>query len=82
LRGTLFRLQGAVFVAATRAGARHQTIRASLSPSVMRTMRSISAVRTAAARMVAQRLLLPQDARARVELAAQDRLSQFALTPI
>ena len=37
----------------------------------------VAAVRTAAARIVAERLLLPQDAERAVELATQDKLSQL-----
>ena len=37
----------------------------------------VAAVRAAAARMVAERLLLPQDAERAIELATQDRLSQL-----
>jgi hypothetical protein len=77
--GTLFPLQGAVVpFAATRAERE-----ASGDPRLSTAERYadngayVAAVRSAAARMVAERLLLPQDAERAIELATQDRLSQL-----
>jgi hypothetical protein len=77
--GTLFPLQGAVIpFAATRAEreAAHDP-RPSIAERYADSAAYVGAVRAAAAQMVAERLLLPQDAERAVELAAQDRLSQL-----
>jgi len=77
--GTLFPLQGAVVpFAATRAEreAAHDP-RPSLAERYADSAAYVAAVRVAAAQMVAERLLLPQDAERAVEQAAQDRLSQL-----
>jgi hypothetical protein len=78
-KGTLFPLQGAVVpFAATRAereAARDP--RASLAERYPDDAAYLQAVRAAAAQMVAERLLLPQDAQRAAELAAQDRLSRL-----
>jgi hypothetical protein len=55
------------------AGAIHQHIDERYADSAA----YVAAVRAAAAQMVAERLLLPQDAERAVELATQDRLSQL-----
>jgi hypothetical protein len=77
--GTLFPLQGAVVpFAATRA--EREALgdpRLSLAERYPSPAAYVDAVRTAAAEMVAQRLLLPMDAERAVELAAQDRLSHL-----
>jgi hypothetical protein len=77
--GTLFPLQGAaVPFAATRAEREAAgDPRPSIAERYADSAAYIAAVRAAAARMVAERLLLPQDAERAVELAAQDRLSQL-----
>jgi hypothetical protein len=77
--GTLFPLQGAVVpFAATRAEREAaKDPRPSLAERYADHAAYVAAVRAAAARMVAERLLLPQDAERAVELAAQDRLSQL-----
>jgi hypothetical protein len=77
--GTLFPLQGAVVpFAATRAEREAaKDPRPSLAERYADNAAYVAAVRAAAARMVAERLLLPQDAERAVELAAQDRLSQL-----
>jgi Alpha/beta hydrolase domain len=77
--GTLFPLQGAVVpFAATRAeryaaGDR----RLSLAERYADNAAYVAAVRAAAARMVAERLLLPEDAARAIEAAEGDRLAQL-----
>jgi hypothetical protein len=77
--GTLFPLQGAVVpFAATRA--ERETSgdpRLSTAERYADSAAYVAAVRSAAARMVAERVLLPQDAERAIEAAAQDRLSQL-----
>jgi len=77
--GALFPLQGAVVpFAATRSereAARDP--RASLVERYADDAAYLQAVRAAAAQMVAERLLLPQDAQRALELAGQDRLSKL-----
>jgi len=77
--GTLFPLQGAVIpFAATRAerdSARDP--RPSLAERYADNAAYVNAVRAAAAEMVAERLLLPQDAERAIELAKEDKLSQL-----
>jgi hypothetical protein len=77
--GTLFPLQGAVIpIAATRAEREASgDPRPSLAERYTDNAAYIAAVRAAAARMVAERLLLPQDAERAIELATQDKLSQL-----
>jgi hypothetical protein len=77
--GTLFPLQGAVVpFAATRAEREASSDpRLSVAERYADNAAYVAAVRAAAARMVAERLLLPQDAERAVELATQDRLSQL-----
>lgn len=77
--GTLFPLQGAVIpIAKTRAEREASgDPRPSLSERYTDNAAYIAAVRAAAARMVAERLLLPQDAERAIELATQERLSQL-----
>jgi len=77
--GTLFPLQGAVVpLAATRAEREAKgDPRLSLAERYADSAAYVAAVRAAAAQMVAERLLLPQDAERAVELAAQDKLSQL-----
>jgi hypothetical protein len=77
--GALFPLQGAVVpFAATRA---EREVLGDPRPSVAERYADnaayVAAVRAAAAQMVAERLLLPQDAERAIELATQDRLSQL-----
>src|SRR5438552_57126 len=75
--GTLFPLQGAVVPSAvTRA---EREVLGDPRPSLANADSAayVAAVRTAAAQMVAERLLPPQDAERAVELATQDRLSQL-----
>jgi hypothetical protein len=77
--GALFPLQGAVVpFAATRA---EREVLGDPRPSVAERYADsaayVAAVRAAAAQMVAERLLLPQDAERAIELAKQDRLSQL-----
>jgi hypothetical protein len=75
----LFPLQGAVVpFAATRAEREASgDPRPSLAERYADNAAYVAAVRAAAAEMVAERLLLPQDAEHAVELATQDRLSQL-----
>jgi hypothetical protein len=77
--GALFPLQGAVVpFAATRA--EREALgdpRPSIAERYADDAAYVAAVRAAAAEMVAERLLLPQDAERAVELAKQDRLSQL-----
>ncbi|SHK26489.1 hypothetical protein SAMN05444159_2857 [Bradyrhizobium lablabi] len=75
----LFPLQGAVVpFAATRAEREASgDPRPSLAERYADSAAYVAAVRAAAARMVAERLLLPQDAERAIELATQDRLSQL-----
>ena len=77
--GTLFPLQGSVVpFAATRAEREASgDPRLSLAERYVDNGAYVIAVRAAAARMVAERLLLPQDAARAIELATQDRLSQL-----
>jgi hypothetical protein len=77
--GTLFPLQGAVVpISATRADREAAgDPRPSLAERYADNAAYVAAVRTAAARMVAERLLLPQDAARAIELATQDKLSQL-----
>jgi Alpha/beta hydrolase domain len=77
--GALFPLQGAVVpFAATRA---EREVSGDPRPSVAERYADsaayVTAVRAAAAQMVAERLLLPQDAERAIELATQDQLSQL-----
>jgi hypothetical protein len=77
--GALFPLQGAVVpFAATRA--EREALgdpRPSIAERYADNAAYVAAVRAAAAQMVAERLLLPQDAERAIELATQDRLSQL-----
>jgi hypothetical protein len=77
--GALFPLQGAVVpFAATRAEREASgDPRPSLAERYADSAAYVAAVRAAAAQMVAERLLLPQDAERAIELATQDRLSQL-----
>ena len=77
--GTLFPLQAAVVpFAATRAEREASgDPRPSLAERYADSAAYVAAVRAAAARMVAERLLLPQDAERAIELATQDMLSQL-----
>ncbi len=77
--GTLFPLQGAVVPFAATRAAREAAgdPRLSLAERYPDQAAYVAAVRAAAAQMVAERLLLPQDAEQAVELATQDRLSQL-----
>ncbi len=77
--GTLFPLQGAVVpFAATRAEreAAHDP-RPSLAERYPDNGAYVAAVAAAAEQMVAERLLLPEDARRAVELAGEDRLAKL-----
>ena len=77
--GTLFPLQGAVvpfaMTRAERDSARDP--RLSIAERYADENAYIAAVRAAAARQVAERLLLPEDAQRAVDLATQDKLSQL-----
>lgn len=77
--GTLFPLQGAVVpFAATRAEREAASDpRPSLAERYADNAAYVAAVRAAAAQMVAERMLLPQDAERAAERAAQDRLAQL-----
>ena len=77
--GTLFPLQGAVVpFAATRAEREAAgDPRLSVAERYADNAAYVAAVRAAAAQMVAERLLLPQDAERAIELATQDKLSQL-----
>ena len=77
--GTLFPLQGAVVpFAATRAEREAAgDPRPSLAERYPDNAAYLNAVRAAAARMVAERILLPQDAERAIDLATQDKLSQL-----
>jgi Alpha/beta hydrolase domain len=77
--GALFPLQGAVVpFAATRAEREASgDPRPSVAERYADSAAYVTAVRAAAAQMVAERLLLPQDAERAIELATQDRLSQL-----
>jgi alpha/beta hydrolase family protein len=77
--GALFPLQGAVIpFAATRADREASgDPRPSLAERYADSAAYVAAVRKAAAQMVAERLLLPQDAERAIDLATQDRLSQL-----
>jgi len=77
--GALYPLQGGVVpFAATRAQREAAgDPRPSIAERYVDDTAYVAAVRDAAARMVAERLLLPQDAQRAIELAAQDRLSQL-----
>jgi hypothetical protein len=77
--GTLFPLQGAVVpFAATRAEreAAHDP-RLSLAERYADGSAYVAAVRAAAAEMVAERLLLPEDAQRAIEAAGQDQLARL-----
>jgi hypothetical protein len=78
-KGTLFPLQGAVIPFAATRAERETTRdpRASLAERYPDDAAYTQAVRAAAAQMVAERLLLPQDAQRAVDLAAQDRLAKL-----
>lgn len=81
--GTLFPLQGAaVAFAATRAE-RQATAdpRLSIEERYPDAQSYVGAVRAAAERQVSERLLLPQDAKRAVDLAAQDQLSKLNPDP-
>jgi hypothetical protein len=77
--GTLFPLQGAVVpFAATRAEREAAgDPRLSIAERYADNAAYVAAVKAAAAQMVAERLLLPQDAERAVELAMQDKLSKL-----
>jgi hypothetical protein len=77
--GALFPLQGAVVpFAATRAEREAAgDPRLSVAERYTDSAAYVAAVRAAAAQMVAERLLLPQDAERAIALATQDRLSQL-----
>jgi hypothetical protein len=77
--GALFPLQGAVVpFAATRAEREASgDPRLSIAERYADDAAYVAAVQAAAAEMVAERLLLPQDAERAVELATQDRLSKL-----
>jgi hypothetical protein len=77
--GTLFPLQGAVAPFALTRAAREATgdTRLSVAERYADDAAYVAAVRSSAARMVAERLLLPQDAERAIEAAAQDKLSQL-----
>ena len=77
--GALFPLQGAVVpFAATRAEREASgDPRLSIAERYADSAAYVGAVRAAAAQMVAERLLLPQDAERAIELATQDKLSQL-----
>ncbi len=78
-KGTLFPLQGAVVPFATNRAQREaaRDPRLSLAERYADDAAYIQAVRAAADQMVAERLLLPQDAQRAVDLATQDRLSRL-----
>jgi hypothetical protein len=78
-KGTLFPLQGAVIPFAATRAERETTRdpRASLAERYPDDAAYTQAVSAAAAQMVAERLLLPQDAQRAVDLAAQDRLARL-----
>ncbi len=77
--GTLFPLQGSVVPFAATRTEREAAgdPRLSVAERYADNAAYVAAVRAAAARMVAERLLLPQDAERAADLAAQDRLSQL-----
>jgi hypothetical protein len=77
--GALFPLQGAVVPFATTRGDRERQHdpRLSLEERYGDRAAYVRSVRAAAARLVAERLLLPQDAQRAEELADQDKLSQL-----
>ena len=77
--GTLFPLQGAVAPFALTRAAREAAgdPRLSVAERYADDAAYVAAVRSSAARMVAERLLLPQDAERAIEAAAQDKLSQL-----
>jgi hypothetical protein len=77
--GTLFPLQGAVVPFASTRAERYAAgdRRPSLAERYADNAAYVSAVRAAAARMVAERLLLPEDAARAIEAAEQDRLAQL-----
>ena len=77
--GTLFPLQGAVVpFAATRAEREASgDPRLSVAERYADNAAYVAAVQKAAAQMVAERLLLPQDAERAIELAKQDKLSRL-----
>ena len=77
--GTLFPLQGAVVPFAVTRAEREaaQDPRLSLEERYPDSAAYVAAVRAAAARMVAEGLLLPKDAEHAIGLATEDRLSQL-----
>ncbi len=77
--GTLFPLQGAVLPFAASRAEREAAgdPRPSVAERYADQAAYVAAVRAAASEMVAQRLLLPQDAERAVELATQNKLSQL-----
>ena len=77
--GTLFPLQGSVVPFAATRTEREAAgdPRVSVAERYADNAAYVAAVRAAAARVVAERLLLPQDAERAADLAAQDRLSQL-----
>jgi hypothetical protein len=77
--GVLFPLQGAVvpFAATREAREAAKDPRPSLAERYVDEAAYVDAVRRAGAEMVAQRLLLPEDAERAVEAAKEDRLSQL-----
>src|SRR4051812_29656698 len=77
--GTLFPLQGAVVPLASTRAEREAAgdPRLSLAERYADNAAYVAAVRRAAAQMVAERLLLPEDAERAIEAATQDRLSQL-----
>ena len=78
-KGTLFPLQGAVVpFAATRAEREaKQDPRPSLAERYADNAAYVAAVRAAAEQMVAERLLLPDDAKRAIDAAAEDRLAKL-----
>jgi hypothetical protein len=77
--GALFPLQGAVVPFAATRPEREASgdPRLSVAERYADNAAYVAAVRAAAAEMVAERLLLPQDAERAIELATQDKLSQL-----
>ena len=61
----------------TAQSAKHPATPVCQSPRYADNAAYLAAVNAAAARMVAERLLLPEDAEHAVELARQDKLSQL-----
>ena len=77
--GALFPLQGAVLPFSLTLTQRERTKdpRPSIAERYADEVAYVAAVRSAAIRQMAERLLLPEDAQSAVERAAQDRLSQL-----